>query len=52
MNASPETTETVTEEPAALIFTDAAAVQVTVRDARPNGSTATQSFPWSVDVQP
>jgi hypothetical protein len=29
-----------------------AAVQVTVRDGRPNGITATQSFPWSVDVQP
>ena len=29
-----------------------AAVQVTVRDGRPNGTTATQSFPWSVDVQP
>ena len=29
-----------------------AAVQVTVRDNRPNGITATQSFPWSVDVQP
>jgi hypothetical protein len=29
-----------------------AAVQVTVRDGRPNGVTATQSFPWSVDVQP
>jgi iron-sulfur cluster insertion protein len=28
MNASPETTETVTEEPAALIFTDAAARKV------------------------
>jgi hypothetical protein len=27
-------------------------VQVTVRDNRPNGITATQSFPWSVDVQP
>ena len=29
-----------------------AAVQVTVRDGRPNGVTATQNFPWSVDVQP
>ena len=29
-----------------------AAVQVSVRDGRPNGITATQSFPWSVDVQP
>ena len=29
-----------------------AAVQVTVRDGRPNGIIATQSFPWSVDVQP
>jgi iron-sulfur cluster insertion protein len=28
MNASPETTETLTEEPAALIFTDAAARKV------------------------
>ena len=29
-----------------------ATVQVTVRDGRPNGITATQSFPWSIDVQP
>jgi hypothetical protein len=29
-----------------------AAVQVTVHDKRPNGVTAMQSFPWSVDVQP
>jgi hypothetical protein len=29
-----------------------AAVQVSVRDGRANGITATQSFPWSVDVQP
>ena len=29
-----------------------ASVQVTVHDNRPNGVTATQSFPWSVDVQP
>jgi hypothetical protein len=28
------------------------AVQVSVRDGRPNGITTTQSFPWSVDVQP
>jgi hypothetical protein len=27
-------------------------VQVTVHDNRPNGITATQNFPWSVDVQP
>jgi hypothetical protein len=29
-----------------------ATVQVTVRDGRPNGITATQNFPWSIDVQP
>ncbi|HTV78256.1 MAG TPA: DUF6776 family protein [Steroidobacteraceae bacterium] len=29
-----------------------ATVQVTLRDGRPNGITTTQSFPWSVDVQP
>jgi hypothetical protein len=28
------------------------AVQVSVRDGRPTGITTTQSFPWSVDVQP
>ena len=27
-------------------------VQVSVHDNRPNGITATRSFPWSVDVQP
>ena len=29
-----------------------AAVQVTVHDARVNGATVTQNFPWSIDVQP